>query len=260
MKRTSAVVLAVVVLAAALAAQQAPPPQRISVNVTQVKPEMLQAYQDLIRNEGVPAYKKAGIAWRHVFANGPFGQGFTFVTVTPITNYAQYDQQPGPIARAIGADGAAKYNAKLRAMIVSQHTTASTLQQNLSLVSNASTPAAFVVVQTIQPLPGRGNEYNAITEKEYVPIYKKAGIKDYWFYINNFGVPQSATIVRPISKLAELDQPNPLAEAMNKALGAEAAQKLNLRRNALLSVIGPTEVQRFVPELSFGMPNTKPTQ
>jgi len=260
MKRTACLTLATLALAAIAVAQQAPPPQRIMVTVTQIKPEMVQAYQSLIRDEGIPAYKKAGTPWRNVFANVPFsGTGFTYTTVTPITSYAQFDTLEGPIVRALGADAAAKYNARLRAMILHQESTAATLQQNLSIVSNSSTPAPFVVVQTLQPLPGRGLEYNAIIEKEYLPLYKKAGITDFWFYINNFGTVQSALTVRPIGKLAELDQPNPLGQAAIKALGAEAAQKLNQRRDALLRTIGPTEVQRFMPDMSFGMPTTKPT-
>src|SRR2546428_529508 len=110
-------------------------PQRIAVQVTQVRPDMVGTYQDLIKNEANPGIKKGGIAWRWTWANGPSGQTFTFVSVQPITNYAQYDQ-PGALQKGIGADGVANYNAKLRSTIVSQHTYIQTLRQDLSIQSN----------------------------------------------------------------------------------------------------------------------------
>ncbi len=258
MRRSGIAAGVVIGLAAVLAAQTDPPPHRIAVMVTQVWPEMAEAYQNTIRHEAIPAQKKAGVAWRHTYVNGPFGPGYTFVRVMPITSYAQYDQ-PDALESALGDDGFAKLKANVRPMIKGSHTTAMTLQQDLSIVSNTRAPAPFVVVQTSYPLPGRELEYTAIMAADYVPVYRKAGIKDYWFYTSSFGAPPTAMIVRPISKLAELDEPNPLTQAMNGALGAPAAEKLNLRRNTLLSSIGPTEVYRFVPELSFGMPAPKVT-
>jgi len=234
----------------AAAQQQGPPPQRVAVTVTQVKPEMLQTWQDVIKNEAIPAQRKAGVAWRHTFANGPFGQGFTFVTVQPVTNYAQYDQ-PGAIQRALGADGAAKYNAKLRPTLVSTHTIVQTLQPNESIQSNSTTPSPLIVVQNIQVLSGKGAEFESILKSDYLPNYRKAGVTNFFVFTTNFGAPNSlVTTVRPISTYAELDQqPGLLA----RAVGAEAAQKINARRNALIASI-ETEVYRFVPELSFGMP------
>lgn len=256
LRRTIIVVAVVVGLAAVPAAQIDPTPARVAVTVVQVLPEMVEAWHNAVRDEAIPAQKKAGVAWRRTYANGPFGQGFTFVTVTPIASYAQYDRA-GALERTLGIDGLAKYNAIVRPLIVSTHTTAMTPQPDLSIVSNTRPPAPFVVVQTLHPLPGRGPEYYAIMAADYLPVYRKAGIKDYWFYTSSFGAPPTVMIFRPISKLAELDEPSPLTQAMNKALGTDAAMKLSLRRNALLSSIGPTDVQRFVPELSFDMPATK---
>lgn len=236
------------------AAQQEPPPQRISVTTTQVKPDMLTTWQDLIRNEAVPALKKAGIPWRHVYANGPLGgQGFTFVTVTPIVNYAQYDQ-PAPLQRALGVDGVAKYNAKLRPTIVSTYTVIQTLIQNASLQSYSSTPPSLARVATMQLLPGKAQEFAAITTSEFLPALKKAGVTDYLVFATSYGGPNTQrTIVTMHANYAELDTP----PALVKALGAEAAQTLNQKRGALVASTEAT-VLRFVPELSYGVP-TRPT-
>jgi hypothetical protein len=70
----------------------------------------------------------------------------------------------------------------------------------------------------------------------------------------NFGAPGTQrTTVTPISNWAELDQPNP----MIRALGAEAAQKLNLKRIALTTG-NESVVMRYVPEISYGVP-ARPT-
>jgi hypothetical protein len=238
------------------AAAQEAPPVRIQVQVTQVKPDMVGTYQDLIKNELIPGLKKAGIAYRWTFAEAPAGQGFTFISVQPITNYAQFDQ-PGALGRAIGADGVANYNAKLRPTLMSQHTYVQTLNQNLSIQSNATAPPVLAIVADIQLLTGKGAEFNQIMTSDFLPNYKKAGVKDFWLYNTNFGGPAGSLVtVTPITKYADIDQGNPLA--LNRAgLSAEMVQQINARRNALIAH-QENNIVRLVPELSFGMPTRRP--
>ena len=80
-----------------------PPPKRVLVAIVQLNPDMVLTWEDLMKNEAMPAAKKNGVPWRHVYANGVAGTGFTRLTVTPIANYAQFDQ-PGGVQRAFGAD------------------------------------------------------------------------------------------------------------------------------------------------------------
>jgi hypothetical protein len=96
-------------------------PQRIQVTYTQLKPDMVATWEDLVRKELIPAQKKVNVPWRHTFANGPFGDGFMRLTVTPVASYAQYDQ-PGAIARAVNQAAAAAYAAKINTTIVSTRT------------------------------------------------------------------------------------------------------------------------------------------
>jgi hypothetical protein len=233
---------------AAVAAQ--PAPVRLRVQVTEVKPDMVQRWQELTRTEAIPAQKKAGLAWRHTFAaGGPFGPGSTFVTVQPVTNYAQFDQGSA-ITRGLGADGAAKLNAKLQPTIVRTHARILTLQANDSIESHSTAPPALVVVQTIQLLPGKGAEYGNLWRSDYLPHYRTAGVSDIWVFTANYGAPLGQIVtVRPISKYAELDQQPGLLQ--RGGLSAEAAQKINARRSALISG-SEIEVHRFIPELSFG--------
>jgi hypothetical protein len=236
------------------AAQQAP--QRTSVQVVQVKPDMVGTYQDLIKNELIPALKKAGIAYRWTFANGPVGgQGFTFTAVQPVTSFAQYDQ-PAPFVRAMGEAGAANYNAKLRATLVSTHTYIQTLRQDLSIQSNSPTAPPLAQVQTIQVAPGKNAEFTSIMTTDFLPNYKKAGVKDFWVFAVNFGAPGGQLVmVRGLSKYADLDvTPGLLQRA---GVSPEAAQKINERRGAISSLID-NAVVRFVPDLSFGSPTARP--
>ncbi|HEY3045486.1 MAG TPA: hypothetical protein VGJ39_15755 [Vicinamibacterales bacterium] len=228
----------------------APAPVRVAVQVTEVRPDMVGTYQDLIRNEANPGLKKAGLAYRWTWANGPSGQAYTFVSVQPIADYAQYDQ-PGLLQKAIGADGVANYNAKLRPAIVSQHTYIETLRQDLSIVSNSGTPPALAVIQTFQVASGKGDDFTKSMTMDYLPNYRKAGLKDFWVYATNYGAPGGQIVtVRPIAKYAELDGMGLLAKA---GVTGDAAAQIGARRAAISTVID-NELVRFVPELSFGTP------
>ena len=240
-----------------LDAQTAPAaPIRIRVQRTEVKPDMVQQWRMLIQNEASPAQKKGGMAWRHTWADGgPFGNSATFYTVSPVQNFAQFDS-PNAIARVLGADGVAKYAARLQPTIASSRAWIEIFQPQSSIESGAKTPPAMVVLQTWQLLPGKGAEMTRLWQAEFMPVYRKAGVRDLWVYSAAFGAPMGeVTIVRPIGKYADLDARPGLLQ--RGGLTPDAAQLLQARRNALISSVTQT-VLRYVPELSFGMPS-RPT-
>lgn len=231
------------------AAQPAAPPIRVLVVTTVVKPEMGAAWRALVQNEAVPANKKAGVPWRWVFQSGPLsGMGNTYITVSPITNFAQFDGPPA-IQRTLGADGFAKYVAKVQPMVVSTHNVVQTLAQGASLQSYSSTLPALARVTDFQVLSGRQNDFNTLIREQYMPAMKKAGVRDYLLFNINYGAPAGQrSIVEYLANYAELDQPqNPLV----RAIGQEAAGKLNQQRAALISN-AQSAVYRLVPELSYG--------
>ena len=246
-----AVAAIVAVSRAQAPAQQGAQPQRVQVTVIQLRPDMQNTWEDLQKNEMIPAQKKAGLPWRQTFANGASGQGFTRVTIVPLANYAQLDM-PGFITRAVSAEANANYNAKNRQTIASQWTWIQTLQADLSIQSNAATSQPLSVVQTVELLPGKGDDFAASMTQDYLPAYKKAGVKDYWVFNTNQGGPGGERVlVRPIAKYADLDRPGLLAQA---GLSEEAQDKIGARRNATLASGIKTEVFRFIPELSYGAP------
>lgn len=249
------VVIAAVAIAAfvAVSRAQAPtaPAVRIQVTVVQLKPDMLTTWEDLQKNEMIPAQKKAGLPWRHTLANGAAGQGFTRVTILPFTKYADFDM-PGFLVRAVSAEANANYNAKIRSTIQSQHAYIYTLEQDASIISNATTMPQFQFVQSAKVLPGKGGEFLASLREDYLPAFKKAGVKDYWVWTLNGGAPGGERVlVRPIEKYAELDKPALLVQA---GLTQDQQDKIAARRNATLATGIEAEVLRFIPELSYGMP------
>jgi hypothetical protein len=249
------VVVAAIAIAAFVAVSRAQAPAqpaqpRIVVTVTQLRPDMVTTWEDLQKNEMIPAQKKAGLPWRHTLGNGASGQGFTRVTIGPLANYAQLDMPGGFITRAVSAEANANYNAKLRPTILSQRQSIMTLQVNESIVSNAATMLPLQVVQVFHPGPGKGGDFAASMREDYLPAYKKAGVKDFWVFVTNQGEP-GVVLVRPIANYAELDKPGLLVQA---GLSQDQQTKIGARRNATLA--GPTEttVFRFIPELSYGTP------
>ena len=230
---------------------QQPPAVRIQVAVIQLKPDMMTTWEDLQKNDMIPAQKKAGLPWRHTLANGASGQGFTRVTIVPLANYAQLDM-PGFIQRAVSAEANANYNAKLRTTILTQRTEIYTLEQDASIMTPSTTPLQFQVAQAAKVLPGKGGEFLASMREDYLPAYKKAGVKDYTVWTLNQGGPGGQRVlVRPIDKYAELDKPGLLQQA---GLSQDQQDKIGARRNATLAAPLETEVYRFIPELSYGMP------
>lgn len=247
------VVIVAIAIAAIVAVSRAqapaPPAIRIQVTITQLKPDTLITWEDLQKNEMIPAQRKAGLPWRHTLANGASGQSFTRVTIVPLANYAQLDM-PGFIQRAVSAEANANYNAKVRQTIESQHASILTLQTNESIVSNASTMQPFQLVQVFHVAPGKGADFAASLREDYLPAYKKAGVKDYWVYNTNQGEP-GTVLVRPIASYAELDKPALLVQA---GLTQDQQTKIAARRNATLGGPTGTTVYRFIPELSYGTP------
>lgn len=257
MKQAYALLVALVALAPVYA--QAPAlPERVSIQVTQVLPEMLEAWQNTVKSEGIPGQKKAGVAWRQTYTKAPFGPSYTFVTMTPIVSFASYDQ-PSALTRGLGEDGLVKYFANLRPLVVSSNIAALTFERRASIVAGARTQASLLLVETLVPLPGRASDYVALVAAECLPLYAKAGIRNYWVYTGSLGASTIMTM-RPLGGLSELDGPDPMRAALDEGLGAEAAARLRQRLDGLLAGVAATEVYRHIPELSFGDPAPAQTQ
>src|SRR5207237_10059349 len=134
---------------------QPAPAQRVQVQVTHVKFDQVDAYQNLVKTTLLPAIKKANIAsYVWTWANGASGEAGEFVQVRPIKNYAEFDI-PNRLQAAMGTDAPAAFNAKIRPMIVKRETFIQTIRPDLSIQSAATTPPPLAVVQIFQVNPGK---------------------------------------------------------------------------------------------------------
>lgn len=234
----------------AQAAKAAPAaPSWISVNVTRVKPEMLQDYQDLIKNELNPALQKAGIPWRSTWATAVFGDTYEYVGVTPITNFAQYDQQ-SPLVRALGQEGATRFGHKIRKCVESGHTYAVIFRPDLSIIGDPAATPKFAVVTNVRVIPGKGADFENWIKSEILPVYKKMNVPGYWVHQTIFGGDANEyTILSLLNNYADLDK----GPWLTQAVGAEAAQKILMHGSAFVSGV-ERSISRVVPELSYTSP------
>jgi len=229
-------------------AQQPPaPPQRIQVTVNEIRPEMIGAYDELIKNDAIPAFKKAGLPWRWMWTSVT-GAGFTRISIQPIANYAEFDQ-PGALQRALGPGPAATYGAMVRSMLTSTHTDIETLNVAQSIQSGMTAPPPLAVLQVFTIAQGKNADFNASMTMDFLPALKKAGVKDFWVYNTNFGGNGEIVTVRPVEKFAALD--GNLFAAAN--LPMEVLQQMFAKRAATVTNVA-TDIIRLLPDLSYGMP------
>ncbi len=229
-------------------AQSTPPPTtRFMATLTQVKPDMLNEWRDLQKNEVIPALKKAGVTSRNV-AVPVFGNTYEYLSISPLSNYGVLDG-PNPFVRALGPEAAARLAAKLRKCINGQRTYISTRQDDLSVLPD--TPALVSVTIRRRIAPGKAEELRNYIKNDLLPVYKKAKAegKIAGHQVGNRGLGATlgeTTATTYYNKFADLEGGN----ALVKMLGQAGAAKLNAKA-AGLSTIVETVVRRRIADLSF---------
>ncbi|MFN8580871.1 MAG: hypothetical protein U0163_07855 [Gemmatimonadaceae bacterium] len=119
-KAAGVVMIALAVVHTPLKAQQPVANTRSYVQVYRLKPDMVNEWLDLQRTEVVPAQKKAGVTSRTTLVT-QVGNSFEYQILTPFPSWSAMDGDT-PLVRALGAEGAAQLNAKLRKCILLQQT------------------------------------------------------------------------------------------------------------------------------------------
>lgn len=226
-----------------LAQTAATPPTMSRVTITQVKADMLDEWLDLQKNEVTPALKKAGVRTRTVYSSGLFGTAGEYLTLTPIDKFADFDVQ-GPLVKALGAEAAARLNAKLRKCTESAHSYAIAPQADLG--NALSTPPQGLVTTRFRIAADKWPAFAAIIKSDVLPVYKKANVS---FTVNRRGFggnPNDVTASTGFSKYADLDRGN----ALVRELGPDGYAKLVAKTIGIATVID--QVVRFrVADLSF---------
>ncbi len=175
------------------------------------------------------------------------GNSFEYTMITPMASWAAFDGE-APLAKALGAAGAAALNDKLRKCIMTQNSYLINREDDLTIAA----PGAEVWRTTVRrALPGKMQEYLAFYKAEVLPAMQKAKAEG---KIAGSGVAtrgvgalsREFTVSTVYNKFADLDGPNPVAAAV----GAEAARAM-AAKGETLATTGQTYIRRRVADLSF---------
>ncbi len=230
-----------------LLAQTARQSERLMVTIVNVKPDKVDEYETLVKNETNPALQKAGIKWREAWKTAMFGNSFDYVYVEPIDNMAAFDG-PGPIERALGKEGNAAWSARSRSMINGVKRMQINTRPDLSFDGDGSRAPGVAVVTHATAAQGKNAELEAWVKADLLPAMRQAKVPAY--LVSQMGLGGNAneyiTLVMH-ANMAELEKGPPVYRVMTK----EAGDKLYAKLPAGVLVNVERYVVRFSPELSF---------
>ena len=223
----------------------APQRQLLMINEISLKPDTAPEWAELMKTEGIPAQKKAGLPWRDSWANGPGGDPYLRAVVTPINSLAQFDQ-PNPMAKALG-EGFAAYQAKVRRLVASSHSTIVTTRPDLSF---GTRPAVHKLglLTVVTAVSGKGADLEAFLKSDVIPALKKGGVSYYSVVQVLFGDDANKYMtLTAVNDFAELAKGSPI----ERALGPEGMAKLTQKAGPLVSRL-ERRIIRYLPDLSYG--------
>ncbi len=228
------------------ASPAAPNTTRSQVTVVRVKPEMLNEWIDLQKNEVVPALKKAGMASRTVWST-TVGNSFEYSLVVPFEKFAVMDGT-GPLITALGAEAAARLNAKLRKCIETQRTYMANRVNDLTIPAGDALVSRMVVRRVAQ---GKTQDYLTHYRTEVFPALKKAKeqgkIAGAQVSVRGMGAQANEIATTEFySKFADLDAGSPVLAVV----GQQANDAINAKGTELATNV-QTVLRRRVADLSF---------
>ncbi len=223
-------------------AEQAPAQRQfISIQILHIKPGMGAEWREFRKNVTLPMLQKAGTKEQRLWSSAIFGEGNTYLIITPIESLAAYDN-PSPAVRALGQEGAAAYQAKAARFIESSHTIAIETRPDLS-IQPGDQPKFMALTENIIE-NGYNTEYENFVKTKVLPMMKKAGYKGYRvsrvIYGGNLNLYRSAALFDSWEELGKY------REALSKEI---AATKFSSKGVGIVS--RENAVFRFVPELSI---------
>jgi hypothetical protein len=217
-------------------------PTTYRVAVSHVKPDMVNEWLALEKNEVVPALKKGGVHTQSVYAT-VFGNGSEYVVIRPFDKYADFDN-PSPLVKALTQAGADRLLAKTRKCIESQ-----TIYEQTRLVdiSNVlTTPPKVIVSARYRIAAGKIPDFIALVKSDVLPVYKKAKVQ---LVVNQRGPGANVndvTMSTGYQKFAQMDG----GPFLTQQLGADGAAKLNAKFASFRTLVEVT-VRNRVDDLSW---------
>jgi hypothetical protein len=217
--------------------------QLISLTFLRIKPGMGPEWQEFRKSETLPALRKAEVKEQGVWNTAIFGEG-GYVIVTPIGSLTQYDN-PSPIVRALGQEGARAYGAKAARFTESSHTVAIETRPELSIAPSPSAQPNLAVVNTTTIVAGRDDEYENFIKTAVLPAVKKAAPKGYLVSRVVYGgnLNQYSSVVL-LDNFADLQR-------WREAFGKEATTAKLAAKSVGIVTSRENAIYRYVPDLSI---------
>jgi len=217
------------------------------VNVVTLKPDMANDWVEFQKTQTIPMQKKGGMKDRDVWQSGaPFGEGFTYATLTPITKFVDYDQPP-LVVRTLGADAARAYGDKLRRMVASQRSYAIQDRAELSIPPGPNTKFVGAILTETTIVNGHAAQYEAYIKDELLPTLKKGNVPGFVVARTIFGGDANVyQTVQFFESFGEIDK-GPLA---TRVLGQSGAQAMAAKLTPHVANVNRTLI-RYAPDLSF---------
>ena len=219
---------------------------RLLVTEVHVKPEKVDEWLALERNEVVPALKKAGIK-EHTVYQTVIGEATDFVIVRPLPSFAEFNG-PDALERALGKDKAAVLVEKLRDCMVSMHRSIENRQDEFFLDPG---DAQALFMSRYRAMPGKARDYLSFVRTEMYPVMKQAKEDGTFSGLEvttsvQGGEPGIITLNMYYADFAPLDGPPPVA----KTLGPQGTAAFLTKGAGLISQLEQRILKR-VPDLSF---------
>jgi|GEM_PF-1598168 len=152
--------------------------QRLLLQLVRVKPEMIDRFVYVQRNETVPALKKSGVPWREVYQTTAVGRTGLFAVLTEIRDMEQVDDAAA-LERALG-DGYVQYQRRLRETIQDSEASIIRTRPDLSLLPGDGVVPRLAVVTRLETAPGKHQQFESWLTSEYLAVVRRSNCRAFW--------------------------------------------------------------------------------
>jgi hypothetical protein len=204
---------------------------RSRVTIIRVKPEMVDEFLNIEKNEVVPALKKGGQKSRTVYSTTLFGDTFEYAVITPFSKFAEFDADNAQL-KALGAAANQKLGDKLRRCIESVDSFLSTEMPDLSNTV-AGAPTARETITRFRVAPGKVQDFENLVKTDILPGFKKAKIP---MAVSRRGLGINGNdfvLISTFNKFAEMDA----GSAALRALGQDGVARVGAKLPGIATLL-----------------------
>jgi hypothetical protein len=152
-----------------------PQSQPYRMGIMHINPGMGPQFDALVKNELIPALRKAGVQEFGVWKTAMLGKPGTCVIASPIGSLKELDG-PNPLVKALGQKGAADLSAKMTPLVTSEQVFIANMRPDLGMETAPGYAPKLGLQVTSTIVPGRTDDYEK-NIKAISGAIKKAGGK-----------------------------------------------------------------------------------